>query len=101
MICSAVGQSPLTVESVLRALNLEAMISVTFLSSSIFYFDPGSEAVVNKPGRCPSRFDLNKNVNRKVFPREMPCAANGDQRTRFISPGNPGELVSETKGHDL
>lgn len=101
MIYSAAGQSPLTMGSVLRVLILEVMTSVTFLGNSIFCFDPGSETLVNKPARCPSKFDLNKNVNRKVFAREMSCAANGDQRTRFISPGNSRKLVNQTKGHDL
>ena len=101
MIYSAAGQSPLTMGSVLRVLILEVMTSVTFLGNSIFCFDPGSETLVNKPARCPSKFDLNKNVNRKVFAREMSCAANGDQRTRFISPGNSRKLVNQTKGRDL
>ncbi|KAI4538584.1 hypothetical protein MG293_011987 [Ovis ammon polii] len=61
----------------------------------------GSETLVNKPNRCPSKFDLNKKVNRKVFAREMSCAANGDQRTRFIGPGNSRKLVNQTKGHGL
>lgn len=74
---------------------------LTFLSNSIFCFDPGSETLVNKPARCPSKFDLNKKVNRKVFAREMSRAANGDQRTRFISPGNSRKLVNQTKGHGL
>lgn len=77
------------------------MTCVTFLGNSIFCFDPGSETLVNKQAQGPSKTDLNKNVNKKVFTREMLCAVNGDQRKRLISPGNSGKLMSETKGQDL
>lgn len=80
MTFSAAWQSPLSSESVLMMLILEATTSVTFLSNSIFCLDPGSETLVNKQAWCPSKIDLNKNVNRKFFTRERACGANGDQR---------------------
>lgn len=69
MMFSIACQSPCSIGSVLTVLILEAMTSITFLSNSIFCFDPGSETLVNKQAQCPSKIDLNKNVNRKVFTR--------------------------------
>lgn len=78
MMFSAAYHNPWSIGSVLTVLILEAVTSVTFLSKSIFCFDPRSETLVNKQAQCPSKIDLNKNINGKVFTREMLCAANGD-----------------------